>query len=167
MILIISGTNRKGSNTLKVAKHYEQILKEKGEKVEILSLEEIKHLHKDETFIKLENDYLIPATKFIIIAPEYNGTFPGILKLMIDLCDLKSVFYGKKAALVGVANGRAGNLRGLDHLTNILNYIKLNVMPNKLPISGIASLLHETDNLIVHVPTVDSMTAQIDEFIKF
>jgi chromate reductase, NAD(P)H dehydrogenase (quinone) len=167
MILIISGTNRKGSNTLKVAKHYEQILIQKGEKVQLLSLEEMKQIHKDYIFIKLEKEFLIPATKFIILSPEYNGTFPGILKLMIDLCDLKTVFYGKKAALVGIANGRAGNLRGLDHLTNALNYIKVNVMPNKLPISGIAGLLHETDNLVTHNATVDAMTVQIDEFINF
>jgi chromate reductase, NAD(P)H dehydrogenase (quinone) len=166
MILIISGTNRVGSNTLKVAKHYEKILKTKGETVEVLSLESLKSLHKDEVFTQIEETYLKPAEKFIILSPEYNGSIAGILKLMIDLTDLKNVWYGKKAALVGVANGRAGNLRGLDHLTNMLHYIKVNVMPNKLPISVVATLLNE-DGSFKDEGTQKTIEAQIDEFIKF
>ena len=42
---------------------------------------------------------------------------------------------GKKVALVGVSSGRAGNLRGMEHLTGVLHYLSMQVMPNKLPIS--------------------------------
>ncbi len=35
-------------------------------------------------FLKMENELLIPTEKFIFIIPEYNGTFPGVLKAMID-----------------------------------------------------------------------------------
>jgi NAD(P)H-dependent FMN reductase len=48
---------------------------------------------------------------------------PGSLKLFIDACSVreyKQNFKGKKAALVGIASGRAGNLRGMDHLTGVM-----------------------------------------------
>lgn len=166
MILIISGTNRIGSNTLKVAKHYEKQLQEKGENVQLLSLEDLKSIHKEESFIAMEEAFLKPATKFIILSPEYNGSFAGVLKLLIDLSDIKSVWYGKKTALVGVANGRAGNLRGLDNLTNMFHYMKVNVLPNKLPISVVSTLLHE-DGTLKDEGTIKAIDTQIEEFLNF
>jgi NAD(P)H-dependent FMN reductase len=166
MILVISGTNRVGSNTLKVAKHYVTILEQKGQNVRLLSLEQLNSIERNTHFEQIENDLLIPATKLLILSPEYNGTFSGILKLTFDLSDVKQVFYGKKAAIVGIANGRAGNLRGLDHLTNILNYMKVNVMPNKLPISSVSSLIDLQDN-IKDVATLKVIEEQIDAFINY
>jgi chromate reductase, NAD(P)H dehydrogenase (quinone) len=166
MILIISGTNRQGSNTLKVAKHYHKVLTDRGENVQLLSLDEMKSLHKDEHFVKLETEYLIPAQKFIILSPEYNGSFPGILKLMMDLSDLKAVWNGKKVALVGIANGRAGNARGLDILTNMLHYMKVHVLPNKLPISVVNTLLNEEGN-VKDENTIKAIDFQIEDFLQF
>ena len=55
MYLIISGTNRKGSNTLKVAKEYQRLLKEKGVEAGILSLEGLNLLKRDKEFEQIEN----------------------------------------------------------------------------------------------------------------
>jgi chromate reductase, NAD(P)H dehydrogenase (quinone) len=166
MILVISGTNRKGSKTLQVAKHYEKILTEKGENVKLLSLEQLNSVTRNANFEQLEAEYLKPATKFIILSPEYNGTFTGILKLMIDISDIRNVWHYKKAALVGISEGRAGNLRGLDQLTNALNYLKMNVMANKVPISGISKLL-DVDGNVIEEGTREVIETQIDEFIKY
>ncbi|MBL7884482.1 MAG: NAD(P)H-dependent oxidoreductase, partial [Bacteroidia bacterium] len=54
---------------------------------------------------------------------------------------------GKKVAMVGVASGRAGNLRGMEHLTGVLNYLGMHIHPNKLPISSILTLLDENGEL--------------------
>ena len=56
MITIISGTNRKGSNTLKIAKEYQHILQEKGVTAGILSLENVDVLHKNAAFVKMEDE---------------------------------------------------------------------------------------------------------------
>ena len=37
--------------------------------------------------------------KFIFVIPEYNGSFPGVLKVFIDACSFPESFYEKKAAL--------------------------------------------------------------------
>ncbi len=165
-VTIISGTNRKNSNTLKIAGNYKQILQEKGIDSALLSLADVNILEKGADFEEIENEFLIPATHFIIVAPEYNGSFPGVLKLLIDNSRIKLVWNNKKALLTGVATGRAGNLRGLDHLTSVMNHMKVTVYHNKLPISVVDTILDEKDQ-IINAITVKAINQQLDEFIAW
>ncbi len=157
MITIIAGSNNRKSKTFYFANHYYKSLKRKTkEKVVLLDLKDLptNMSHPDmyspsgqsAEITTLQDEYMLPAQKFVFVTPEYNGSFPGVLKLFLDACSIrayKETFSGKKAALVGVASGRAGNLRGMDHLSDILNHVGTLVHPNKLPISGIGSLLDE------------------------
>jgi len=180
MITIIAGTNRKNSETARFAGHYEEVLKQKTtEPVHLLDLSEIEHdwFHADmyddtrqsESLVELQDTYMIPAQKFIFLTSEYNGSFPGVVKLFLDACSVrayKETFFGKKAALVGIAAGRAGNLRGMDHLSDILNHVGTIVFPNKLPISSIQNLLDENHHL-TDPATKAAIENQIDGFLKF
>jgi NAD(P)H-dependent FMN reductase len=109
MTTIIASTNRPDSYTLKVAEYYQRGLKTLGVEAGILSLgnlsEKIIHPAMYETK-KIESwqpiQRLVSETqKFIFIIPEYNGSFPGILKVFVDACEFPASFKGKKAALVG------------------------------------------------------------------
>jgi chromate reductase, NAD(P)H dehydrogenase (quinone) len=166
MYTIISGTNRPGSNSLKVASQYQQILESRGIEARVVSLEGLDLNKKSAMLSSLENEVLIPSSKFIFILPEYNGSFPGSLKVMIDLSDYKKVWWGKKALLTGISSGRAGNLRGMDHLAGSLNFLKVVVHPNKLPISGVDKLLNGS-GVILDKSTVSAMEEQVDAFIHF
>ncbi|MEO8821171.1 MAG: NAD(P)H-dependent oxidoreductase [Ginsengibacter sp.] len=165
MYTIISGTNRVGSHTEKVASEYQKILKNKNIETSIFSLKDMNVLYRTEEIIKAETEILIPTQKFIFIIPEYNGSYPGVLKAFIDNSDIKNVWNYKKALLTGVATGRAGNLRGMDHLSDTLHYMKMNVFYNKLPISVVNQVLDEKGNL--NQETLKAINNQLDEFIKF
>ena len=167
MITIISGSNRQDNNTRKVAEEYLRILiEEKKQPAAIYALDKINCTVRDAFFIDAENELLIPAQKIIIVMPEYNGSYPGILKLMIDNSDIEKSWAHKKVLLVGVSTGRAGNLRGMEHLTGVLLHMKMLVHPNRLPISVVNKLMNENGRFI-HTPTLNSIHLQIDEFIKF
>lgn len=166
MYTIISATNRQGSHTEKVSKEYQKILLQKGIKASVVSLQDLDVLHYNLQFKKVEDEYLIPAQKFIFIIPEYNGSFPGVLKAMIDISDIKKTWWGKKALLTGVSSGRAGNLRGIDQFSDILNHIKITVHYNKLPISGIDAVMDE-NGVITNKTTLLVIQQQLDDFIKF
>ena len=166
MYTIISATNRMDSHTEKVAKQYQNILKEKGIDAKIFSLKNLNVLENNPDFTKAENEFLIPAQKFIFIMPEYNGTFPGVLKAMIDTSDVKKAWWHKKALLVGISTGRAGNLRGMDQITGSLNHMKMIVHHNKLPISAIDKVMDE-NGIIVNKGTLLAIDQQLDEFINF
>jgi NAD(P)H-dependent FMN reductase len=164
MVTIISGTNRKYSNTFKIAREYQLMLQEKGIEAGLLSLEELDLLQYNTAFETIENEVLIPASHFIIISPEYNGSFPGVLKLLFDTSRSHEIWFNKKALLTGVSTGRAGNLRGMDHLSDVLNHIKVTVHPNKLPISAINKVM-DTDGRIIDKNTLKAIHQQLDEFI--
>ncbi|MEJ7740802.1 MAG: NADPH-dependent FMN reductase [Chitinophagaceae bacterium] len=166
MYTIISGTNRKGSTTIKIAEQYQKLLEHKGITTSLVSLENLDVSKRNPAIKKLEEEILIPSNKIIFISPEYNGSIPGVLKSLIDISDIERVWWGKKALLTGISSGRAGNLRGMEHLTGILNYVKMVVHPNKLPISAIESLINGTGE-IVHKGTLAAMQVQLEEFIKF
>ena len=165
MILIISGTNRRDSFTLRIAELYQSILEKKKIEASILSLVGLELLERNASVLQLEKKRLIPAEKYIFISPEYNGSIPGVLKCLFDVSDVKKVWKGKKALLTGVSTGRAGNLRGMDHLTGILHYVGTNVHPNKLPISIVDTLFNEEG--MAHKETIKVIRRQLDEFIVF
>lgn len=174
MWTIISGTNRKGSNTLKIAKSYQQIARGLDVDIELISLENlptdiisVDMYHS--THSKLEawmEQYVYPAEKFTFIVPEYNGSIPGIFKLWMDAVDIHRAFKFKKVSIVGVSNGRAGNLRGLDELTNIAHYLKMNVFYQKIPVSVVKNLIGDQGQIIDEA-TIKLFEQQIQQFNSY
>jgi len=172
MITVISGTNRQESNSLKVAKSCCNILLNKGMQVKLFSLMELPENflindmfgNPSSGFKKLVEEFIIPADKFVFVIPEYNGSFPGVLKAFIDAIDYLSL-KGKKATLVGLASGHAGGLRPLDHFTAVLHHINIEVMSNKSKLSNIEKL---TDAEIVNdKQTIEKLSNQLDQFVNF
>jgi chromate reductase, NAD(P)H dehydrogenase (quinone) len=166
MYTIIAGTNRAGSNTLKVAKEYQRLLKERGLESIVFSLEGIDLLNRNKAFEAIENEVIIPSEKLLFIVPEYNGSFPGVLKLLFDTGKSHKMWWHKKALLTGISTGRAGNLRGMDHLAGILNYLKITVHPNQLPISVVDKLM-DKNGKFTDESTVAAIRQQLDSFIEW
>ena len=173
MITIISATNRPQSNTLKIAQNYAQLIEKQGVETKLFSLEQLPadfiitdlYNKRSENFQQLLNEFIIPAEKFVFIVPEYNGSFPGVLKTFLDAVH-PDTNRSKKVALVGVATGRAGNLRGMDHLTGILHYLGMHILPNKQPISSVLALLN-ADGSLKDENTIKAIEKQIGEFVKW
>ncbi|MBL0329463.1 MAG: NAD(P)H-dependent oxidoreductase [Bacteroidetes bacterium] len=173
MITIISATNRPQSNTLKIAQNYAQLIEKQGVETKLFSLEQLPadfiitdlYNKRSENFQQLLNEFIIPVEKFVFVVPEYNGSFPGVLKTFLDAVH-PDTNRGKKVALVGVATGRAGNLRGMDHLTGILHYLGMHILPNKQPISSVLALLN-ADGSLKDENTIKALEKQIGEFVKW
>ena len=173
MTTIISGTNREGSNTLKLAEYYHRQLSERGFDSEIFSLCDLPgdlissdlYGKRSEAFQSIQ-DKITASSKFIFVIPEYNGSFPGVLKTFIDACAFPESFFGKKAALVGLSSGKYGNIRGIDHFTGICHYINMHVLPLRIHIPNIRKEFDENGNLY-NEDTVKFTNQQIDRFIEF
>lgn len=173
MNLIISCTNRLGSNSLKVAQYYKEELNKHGEAWDMLSLEDLPHdiLFTDlygkrsEAFAPIQAK-VHEARKFVFIIPEYNGSYPGALKVFIDACTYPTSFQNKKAALVGVSTGKYGNIRGVDHFTGVCNYVRMHVLPLKIHVPHIQNELNE-EGLFTDPITLKFVHEQIEEIIRF
>lgn len=154
MITIISGTNRPDSYTEAVANHYLSMLQQLDLECQLLNLKDLPpsfafddlYGKRTKAMQSIISQFIEPVHKFVFIMPEYNGSFPGVLKTFIDAVPPK-LWKDKKAAIVGVSSGRAGNLRGQEHLTGILHYLKLHVHYNKPKISGVDHLMDGSKKL--------------------
>jgi NAD(P)H-dependent FMN reductase len=69
------------------------------------------------------------ADKFVFIVPEYNGSFPGVLKTFIDGLGWPNSLTKKKAAIVSISDGSLGGAIASSHLTDIFHYLNCNVLP--------------------------------------
>ncbi|MBC6993589.1 NAD(P)H-dependent oxidoreductase [Neolewinella lacunae] len=176
MITVISGTNRPASRTLLFATHFQRQLEALGASTRLLDLAELNLSH----FIpemynaaemapelrELQQHYVLEAEKLAIFVPEYNGSYPGVLKLFLDGISVNAYSQnvkGKVIALVGIATGRAGNLRGMDHLADTIAHMGGWVLPNKLPISGVEHLL--TDGRLNDAATEKALLRHAEQLI--
>jgi chromate reductase, NAD(P)H dehydrogenase (quinone) len=140
MIEIVCGTNRPGSVSSTIAELYASLLRQRGQACEILDLSSLPddftvsalydNAGANQAFNKLANR-LRQVDKMVFIVPEYNNSFPGVLKAFIDGMDYPSPFKGKKCALVGVSSGVQGGGMAMSHLTDIFNYLGMHVLAQK------------------------------------
>lgn len=180
MITIFCGTNRRNGRTRLITDYiYGLLVEQSTEEVRYFNLEDLPSdmLHADmyseegqsDAVAKLQDTYVVPADKFIFVVPEYNGGIPGALKLFLDACSVRkykeSFHGGKKAGLIGISAGRSGNSRGLEYMTGFLNYLQIQVMPNKLPLSSIEQLLK--DDALEEEGAQKALSEFVEQFINF
>jgi chromate reductase, NAD(P)H dehydrogenase (quinone) len=174
MIKIIVGTNRKNSVSKTIAELYKGILEEKGMSSEILELE---HLPSDfATTALYENNGKNPGynsfherikegKKFVFIVPEYNGSFPGILKTFIDGMTYPNSFRDKKCAMVGISSGIGGGGIAMSHLTDIFHYLGMHVLALKPKLAKIEQNM--SDNLLTNRLYLELLHTQSDMLLEF
>lgn len=173
MITVICATHRPQNQTRKIVEEYIQILNDLKQEVEVFELDELpEDFMMSNTFGKANHGLeeilmkkIIPAERLVIISPEYNGSYPGLFKAFIDAVK-PGIWKGKKVALVGVASGRAGNIRGMDHLTDVLHFVRAEVFSLKIPISQLETLMDE-NGLIADAATRKVLRQQAEEFMEF
>lgn len=85
---------------------------------------------------------------FIIASPEYNGSYSGVLKNMIDWVSRaeapgepsNAVFAGKLAALCSASPGAFGGLRGMMPLRLLMAAIGLMALPDQVLVPNAGDL---------------------------
>jgi len=155
MIVIISGTNRPGSNTRKVTAHVESIYKSLGVKTLLLDLadmpEEIfspsSYAEKPAGFSKF-TDAILAADGVVIVTPEYNGGIPGVLKYFIDMLPFPESFEHRPVCFVGLSAGIWGALRPVEQLQAIFGYRNAFIFPERVFMPGIGKLLEASGKFV-------------------
>ena len=83
------------------------------------------------------------ATALVIATPEYHGSFSSVVKLAIENLGFPSVLAGKPVALLGVAAGRIGAIKSLEHLRSVCSHVGAIVLPNLVSVAGVQGLFDE------------------------
>jgi NAD(P)H-dependent FMN reductase len=148
-IFLISGTNRPASNTLRVSRIVEQHYRAAGVPVELYSLESLPaelftaaaYRQKPAEFLAVQEKVLAAAGLHVVL-PEYNGSFPGVLKHFIDMLKFPESFEHKPVAFVGVASGQWGGLRAVEQMQMVFGYRNAHIYPDRI---FVASVQHKLD----------------------
>lgn len=138
-ITIVSTTSRNGSKTLELSHFVQSLFLKKGIEVKILDLRDLPEdfftsvlyrSPKSDSFRGIQE--LVTSTdKFLFIIPEYNCSFPGILKSFVDALDFPKSFRGKKGGMIGLSDGTQGATVAMSHFSDILNYLGVTLVPSR------------------------------------
>jgi NAD(P)H-dependent FMN reductase len=154
MTTVIIATNRKDSASGRVGREIEQRALASGKAIQVWDFNDLPldiafsetYGNRSAAFQNAIDTFVAPIQQLVFVVPEYNGSFPGILKLVIDAIPQK-VWQDKMAYIVGVSSGAAGNLRGQEHLTGIFHYVKMHTHYFKPKLSGIQEAWDAEGNL--------------------
>jgi NAD(P)H-dependent FMN reductase len=173
MIALIAGTNRASSNTLKVARQLAAMLEARGQEVRLLDLRELPPTVFSPDAYRAKPPELAPfqeavlaADGILTVVPEYNGSFPGALKLFIDMLKFPESLVDKPAAFVGLADGRWAGLRAVEQLEMVFQYRSAHLYGRRVFIPAICNELDEEGRLR-DPELVARLEALVAGFVRF
>lgn len=173
MVYIISGTDREGARSLVLAKQLLTFYKENNISAEILDLKilglgKLHGLSYDQKLIpsglKEVIAKIVKAKALHIVCPEYNGSYPGILKLFIDYWEYPASFEKKPVAFVGLG-GRFSGLRPVEHLMQIFSYRNAYLYPQRVFLTDVWNCIKE--GVLVAEESLSRLEAQVKGFSQF
>jgi NAD(P)H-dependent FMN reductase len=162
-IPVILGTPRQGRLSENVAKLLtEQVALRDGVETELIDIREIPltHLDAGET-IKHPgfSAAALGADAFIIVAPEYNHGYPGLLKHVLDT-NLKEYIH-KAVGICGVSAGPFGGTRVIQNLLPVMRELGLMTIFWDGNFSSVQNIFDDAGKLIDSV-----WIRRLDKFLK-
>jgi len=162
-IPVILGTTRQGRSSLPVAALMrDEVAKRPGTETELIDIGQLSlptndagEAIKDPGFSAKMNR----ADALIIVSPEYNHSFPGLLKHVLDSC-LKEYIH-KAAGIVGVSAGPFGGTRGIQNLLPVLRELGLVNIFWDVTFSNVHKVFDDSGRLVE-----TAYLRRIDKFLK-
>lgn len=77
------------------------------------------------------------ADGVVFSTAEYHGTFTAVTKLIIENMGFPSALKGKPVVLLGVAAGRIGAVKSLEHLRGVCSHVGAIVLPGPTSVANV------------------------------
>jgi len=126
-IPVILGTTRKGRASENVAKFvFGEVQKHEGVETELIDIRELKFPSDDAGEAIKDANFsvtIMRADGLVIVAPEYNHGYPGMLKHVLDT-NLKEYIH-KAVGICGVSAGGFGGTRVIEAMLPVLRELGL------------------------------------------
>lgn len=111
-------------------------------------------------------EIMIKADGLIMVVPEYNHSYPGEFKLVLD--QLKDAYRRKPVSICGVSSGRFGGARMIESLIPVLVYLQLVPTSSTVNFSKVKELFDSKGNILdpQYDEFVDKMLKDTEWFAK-
>jgi len=151
--VLIAGTNRPESNTLKVTRYTQTLLQKKlsaKDRVEIVDLRALpieifyssSYTKKPKEFDRIK-DKVVSADAVLCVLPEYNGSSPGVFKYFLDMLPFPQSLARVPSAFIGISAGRFGALRAVEHMQQVFAYRNAYLFPDRVFIPQVHESIEE------------------------
>lgn len=171
-IAVICGTHRPNSRSMVVARFLEKSYLSLGHRVGLIDLEKLPlecfapqaFSVKPPGFAPFQKS-ILEANGLHLVVPEYNGSYPGVLKHFIDLLEYPASFQHRPVALVGLGH-RWGGLRPVEHLGQVFGYRNSYQLPERVFIQDAKNSVDTVKGVYLE-ETAQRLGAQAQAFVSF
>ncbi len=166
-IPIILGTSRQGRQSELVASFLVEQLSQREDLVtELIDIRTIA-IATDNAGEALKDPQfsatMARADGLIIVVPEYNHGYPGLLKHVLDTCLLEYIH--KTVGLCGVSAGPFGGARVIQNLLPVMRELGLMTIFYDLNFSNVSTLFDEAGHLIDKPTYIRRLKRFMDELV--
>ncbi len=138
-IVVVCGTNRQGSLSRLLAAEVAESYQLLDADVDVIDMAELPASALSATAYKEPSeevtalvDRFLKSDGVVFVVPEYNGSYPGILKLFVDMLPYPDGFDARPCAFLGLAAGQFQGLRAVEHFQGIAGYRNAYIYPRRL-----------------------------------
>lgn len=170
-IVVICGTNREGAISRMLAREVASAYRPLAE-VDPLDMSELPPealhptaYHDRPPVVGGLVERFLQAEGVVFVVPEYNGSFPGVLKLFVDMLPHPEGFEGRPCAFIGLSAGQFKSLRAVEHLQQVAGYRNAYIYPKRLFIGD--SSRQFVDGKLVDGDLPRRLREQAEGFVSF
>src|SRR6202048_1506172 len=163
LIPVILGTARQGRESERAARFvFEQTKKRAGVETEFIDVRTLP-MKLDDAGEQMKDPKFAATIErcdgLIIVTPEYNHSFPGLLKHALDMC-LKEYIH-KAVGICGVSAGVMGGSRVIESLLPVMRELGLVTIFEDVNFAKVGTLFDERGNLLE-----EKFIRRIDAFLS-
>ncbi len=171
-IVVVCGTNRAGALSRLLAQETAEIYRRSGQSVDLLDMQELPvevllptaYEEQPENVAALVQRFL-KADGVVFVIPEYNGSYPGVLKMFVDMLPYPAGFDSRPCAFLGIAAGQFKSLRAVEHFQQVAGYRNAFIYPRRLFIGD--SYKQFVDGKLADDALTERLQQQADGFLEF
>lgn len=171
-IVVVCGTNREGSLSRLLAQEATEAYQTRGHAAELLDMNELppevldpKAYKEKASNVQALVDRFLACDGAVFVIPEYNGSYPGILKLFVDMLPYPEGFDNRPCAFIGLAAGEFKSLRAVEHFQQVTGYRHAYNYPRRLFIGQ--SFQQFADGKLSDDDLSERLQQQTDGFLAF
>ena len=171
-IAVVCGTNRTGALSREMSRLVVENIERLGHETELIDMADLpadalspNAYQEKPKGVRVLIDRFLNTDGSVFVIPEYNGSYPGVLKLFVDMLPFPQGFDARPCAFIGLAAGQFKALRAVEHFQQVAGYRNAHLFPRRVFIGDASSVF--VDGRLADAELADRLREQASDFLAF